>query len=220
MELDDLKTAWRDLERRLDESEATTRALRRDIKVDRTRSALRRMAWGQAVMVAIWVAVTVVVAPFWIEHRATTHLLLAGAALHLYALMGIISCVIQIAWIASIDHAAPVLALQRKLAVLRRTRILSQLVLGLPMWVLWVVATMVGAMWLLDIDLYARSPGWIQLNLLIGVAGIILSLWLPRRLGRTARGSRFVQRVLDDLAGRSLVRVTRELDELASFSRE
>jgi hypothetical protein len=220
MELDDLKTAWRDLERRLDESEATTRALRHDIKMDRTRSALRRLFAGQAVMAAIWLGATIVVAPFWVQHRAATHLLVAGLALHLYCVLGIISCAVQITWLASIDYAAPVVALQRKLAGLRRVRIWSQLVLGLPMWVLWVVATMVGAKWLAGIDLYAQSPGWIHVSLLIGVAGIALSLWLPRRLAHTPRGSRFIQRRLDDLAGRSLVRVTRELDELAQFSRE
>lgn len=220
MELDDLKTAWRDLERRLDESEAAARALRRDIELDRTRSALRRMSWGQAIMAAIWVGVTVIVAPFWVEHRAIPHLLVAGLALHLYAILGIISSVVQIAWLARIDYAAPVVALQRRLATLRQVRIWSQLILGLPMWVLWVVATMVGAKWLLDLDLYAAAPGWIHVSLLVGLVGIVLSLWLPRRMGQTPRGSRFIQRVLDDLAGRSLVRVTRELDELARFSRE
>ena len=220
MELDDLKTAWRDLERRLDESEATARALQRDIKMDRARTALRRMSWGQAVLAAIWIAVAVIVARFWIEQRATPHLLIAGLALHLYAVLGIISSAVQMAWIAGIDYAAPVVTLQRKLATLRRARLCSQLVLGLPMWVLWVVATMVGAKWLLDIDLYAESPGWIHVCAAIGIVGIVLTLWLPRRLVRTPRGSRFVQRMVDDLTGRSLVRVTGELDEIARFSRE
>jgi hypothetical protein len=220
MELDDLKTAWRSMERRLEESEAATRAVRRDMKMDRTRTTLRRLSWGQAIMAAIWLAVAVIVAPFWVQHRAVPHLLLAGAALHVYAVMGIISSVIQLAWLASIDHAAPVVAMQRRLAILRRVRIWSQLIMGLPMWVLWVVATMVGAKWLWDVDLYAQAPAWIHVSLLVGAVGIVLSLWLPRRFGHTPRGSRFVQRVLDDLAGRSLVRVTRELDELAGFTSE
>jgi hypothetical protein len=220
MELDDLKEAWRDLERRLDESEATSRALRRDIKMDRARSALRRISWGQAAAAALWLAVAVFAARFWTEHRATLHLLLAGLVVHVYAIAGIISGIVQMSWIAGIDYSAPVVALQRRLATLRRVRIWSQLVLGLPMWLLWVVITMVGAKWLLDIDLYARAPGWIHVSLLIGVVGIALSLWLPRRLAHSPRGSRFVQRTLDDLAGRSLVRVTRELDELARFTSE
>jgi hypothetical protein len=220
MELDDLKQAWRDLERRLDQSEAASRALRRDIKMDRARSTLRRLSWGQAFAAAMWLAAAVLAARFWTEHRGTLHLLLAGLAVHVYAIAGIISGIVQMSWIARIDYAAPVVALQRKLATLRRVRIWSQLVLGLPMWLLWVVITMVGAKWLLDIDLYALSPGWIHVSLLVGVVGIALSLWLPRRLALSPRGSRFVQRVLDDLAGRSLVRVTRELDELARFTGE
>lgn len=160
MELDDLKTAWRDLERRLEESEANARALRRDIKMDRARSTLRRLSWGQALLAAIWIAVIVIVALFWIEHGATPHLLLAGASLYLYALIGILSCAVQILWIASIDYAAPVVTLQRKLAILRKVRIWNQILLCLPMWALWVVATMVGAKWLFDLDLYARArPG-------------------------------------------------------------
>jgi hypothetical protein len=220
MELDDLKAAWRDLERRLDESEATSRALRRDIRIDRARSALRRLSWGQTFAAALWLAVAVFAGRFWAEHRATLHLLVGGLALHVYAVAGIISGIVQVSWIAGIDHAAPVVALQRRLATLRRVRIWSQLVLGLPMWMLWVVITMVGAKRLLDIDLYALAPGWIHVSLLIGAVGIALSLWLPRRLAHSPRGSRFVQRMLDDLAGRSLVRVTRELDELGRFTRE
>ncbi|MCI0574312.1 MAG: hypothetical protein L0Y66_26575 [Myxococcaceae bacterium] len=56
--------------------------------------------------------------------------------------------------------------------------------------------------------------------LAIGVVGMALTLWLPRVFAHTPRGSRFLQAMLDDLAGRSLVRATRQLDELARFSRE
>jgi hypothetical protein len=140
--------------------------------------------------------------------------------MHVYAVAAIVLAVRQVLQIATVDYAAPVVELQRHLACLRRTRVHDQMWLGLPWWMLWVVATVIGAKWLRGIDIYEPSPTWIYVALGIGAVGIVLTLWLPRVIGRTPSGSKLVQRLLDDLAGRSLVRATRRIDEIASFSKE
>jgi len=88
------------------------------------------------------------------------------------------------------------------------------------MCLIWLVATIVGTQYFFGIDIYSPSPAWVYLTLAIGVVGMVLTLWLPRRFAHTERGSRFIARMLDDLAGRSLVRATRQLDEIARFGRE
>ena len=219
-ELAELKGAWRELERRLEDSEARQVALAREARVQRTRGTLRNLAWGQALQVALWLAVTVVVARFWVQHRATPHLLVFGLVLHAYGVLTIVLSVRQLLLLSQVDYAAPVVVLQRQLALLRRVRLQAQLWLGLPWWMLWVVATVVGTKWLRGVDLYAPAPGWVHAALALGALGMVLTLWLPRRFAHTPGGARFLQRRLDDLAGRSLVRATQQLDEVARFGRE
>ena len=113
-------------------------------------------------------------------------------------------------------YTAPVVTFQRRVVELQRFRAMSTLALGVPWWILWVVAAMVGAKWLVDVDLYAQSPRWIQLSIAIGVVGMILTVWLAGRLGARSASPRCRQ-ILDDLAGHSLGRVKRSLDEIGSF---
>jgi hypothetical protein len=94
------------------------------------------------------------------------------------------------------------------------------LAIGLPWWILWVVATMVGAKWLLDVDLYTQSAAWIHVALGIGVAGISLSLWVAHRFAERPPRSPMLRRMVDNLAGCSLLHASRQLDEIARFERE
>ncbi|MGH7564957.1 MAG: hypothetical protein ACREK5_11130, partial [Gemmatimonadota bacterium] len=141
MELDELKTAWTRMEQRLDDAEALVLRDLRERKVDKSRSALRRVGWGQVAQILIWIAVVAVVAPFWIEHRETPHLLVAGLVLHAYGVITICRSVLQVLLIGRIDYSAPVLTIQRQLAQLHRFRIRATMFLGLPWWLLWVPCT-------------------------------------------------------------------------------
>ncbi len=220
MELDELRTAWTQIEGRLDSAEALVLRDIRERKLDKSRSAIRRVGWGQITQILIWIAVIVVVAPFWIEHRETTHLLVAGLVLHAYGVITICLSVLQVLMIGRIDYSAPVLTIQRQLAQLHRFRVRTTMFLGLPWWVLWIPSTMVGAMWLFGIDLYAESPGWIRVSLAVGAAGMLLTVWLARRFADHPPASGTLRRMMDDMAGCSLPRAARQLDELARFERE
>src|SRR5258706_7664101 len=102
MELDELKTAWRELERRLDANDALAGRLLREKKLDKTRSTLRRIAWGQALQIAIWIGIITIVGPFWIQYRATLHFLVAGLVMHLYGVVTIVLSVRQLLLIANV----------------------------------------------------------------------------------------------------------------------
>lgn len=220
MELDEMKQAWACMNQRQDGLEVLLRQDVRDRRMDKARSAMRWSLLWQAIEIACWLAFVVFVASFWVEHRHVTHLLVIGVLLHVYGVAGIGSGVTQLFLLSRIYlFDAPVLVLQRRLAQLRRFRTISTLGLGLPWWFLWLLVPLVFLTWWSGNDMFV-APGWIWANMAVGAAGTAFSLWLARRLGSRPIRSLLLQRMVDDMSGRSLVRVSRQLDEIARFEQE
>jgi len=220
MELEDLKAAWRDLDRRMQAREATDARLLEAAGRQRARSALRPVLVGQSFQALLWGAVISVAAPLWIQNRAVAHWLVFGLTTHVYAVATIVLSGTQVLLVLAIHFDASVVDVQRRLALLRRQRLRHTLLLALPFPMLWVVFTVVGAKWLLGVDLYAASPGWIHLSIAIGALMSGLILLLPRLLRGSARGARWLRAFAEDVAGCSLRRATREIDEVVRFAQE
>jgi hypothetical protein len=220
MELDDLKVAWAQLDQRVGHLEALAGQQNQKRSAGDVRRVLRTLGWYQTVQAVVWVLAIMFVAPFWIEHRTVPHLLVAGLVLHAYGVLTICSSVVQILWITHSYLTTPVVTLQRRLTKLQGLRIISGLVVGLPWWVLWVPATMVAAQAFVGVDLYAKSPSWIYSSLALGLGGLALSLMTARWLAQRPPQTPCLRRLVDDLAGRSLVRVTRQLSEAEAFARD
>jgi hypothetical protein len=220
MELDDLKTAWQQLEHRVEVAEAGLHEYRKERTVGAFRRLLRRLTAGQAIQAILSALAIAVAAPFWIVHRHIPHLLIAGLALHVYGVAMICVCVTQIAVIGHLYCTESVVKCQRRALELQRLRILANLALGLPWWVLWIAATMVGAERFMGIDLYAASPGWIQLALLIGLGGIAASVAVARHLASNPPQSKAVRNFVDSLSGCGLARAIRQFDEIERFADE
>ena len=168
----------------------------------------------------LWIVIVATVAPFWIEHRHVPHLLIAGLVLHLYGVVTICSSVTQLLLIGRTYYSAPIVTFQRRVAELRKLRLISSLLLGLPWWILWIPITLVGAQRLAGIDLYAQSPSWVHVAIAVGVVGMAATVALANRLADWPTRSPMVRRMVDDLAGRSLGRVARQLEEIQDFERE
>jgi hypothetical protein len=217
MELDDLKAAWADLDKRVEGVETIVRADYRARRMSRARRALGWLGLGQVVQVAIALAIVVTVAPFWIAHRHIPHLLLAGLLLHAYGVFTISAAVVQLLVIGRTYYTGPIVQCQKRLAELRRLRIICELAVGLPWLVLWVPALLVIAQVFAGVDLYARVPGWILGNVAFGLLAIVSSVWVARWLANRPTRPRCVQSLLDDLAGRSLQRVAANLAEIRAF---
>ena len=218
MELDDFKAAWATLDTRTSSIESVLRRQQTANRARAMRAPLRWLGLGQAVQLVIWILVVAVAAPFWIEHRAVPHLLAAGLVLHTYGVLVIVSSVLHLLLVGRTYHTAPVLLFQRRVAELRRFRIINSLALGLPWWILWVPATMIGARRWFGLDLYAASPEWIWSSMAVGAAGLVACLLAARWISRRPVQSPFVRRLLDDVAGISLKRVSRELKEIQGFA--
>lgn len=218
MELDEMKQMWARMDLRQGGMEALLREDFRDRRMDKARSAMRWSLLWQAVGIACWLAFVVFVGSFWVAHRHVTHLLVVGLLLHVYGIAGIWSSVTQLFLLSRIYlFDAPVLVLQRRLAQLRRFRMVSTLALGLPWWFLWLLVPLVFLTWWSGEDMLAGPSEWIWANIAVGTVGIGFSLWLARRLAGRPIKSPFVQRMVDDMSGCTLARASRALDEIARF---
>lgn len=219
MELDDFKTAWQVLDRRLELQNALQMDECRERKLGRVRSRLRPLFWGQAIQLLIGVVVVLVSGSFWFDHRRTPHLLAAGLIVHAYGIATIISSGRTLGLIAAIDYALPVLAIQQQLALLRQWYIRCGLGLGLSWWLLWMPLMMMLFMGAFGADLFANAPSVIWVGSAIGAAGLLIT-WLFYRWAHQPGRSRLAGFIADSSAGRSIVRAQAVVDEVARFVRE
>ncbi len=220
MELDDFKLAWQTLDRRLERHNALNLQLLRDSRLERLRRGLRPLKWGQAVQILIGIAGALLFAPFWIAHRHEPALLASGLVMHLYCLALIIFGAVIEGQIARINYAAPVLEIQCRLLRLRRIYTVGgALFLGLPWWFLYVPLMIVLVAIASGANLLHTAPSFVYGGLAVGLLGLLASAGIYRWSHRPERAR--LGRMLDDsMAGGSIRRAQRALDELARFEQE
>lgn len=222
MENDDLKAAWQTLNRRLERQDAINLGLLREKKLDRTRSSLRPLFWGQVVQALFGVPFILFAALLWMRAHALPEglpltALIAGIIVQVYGIGTVAFAGETIRRIREIDYAAPVVAIQKQLAALRRTYIISGMVAGLPWWFLWVplLAVLAG---LGGVDLHAKAPGVIWIGLGVGAAGLLATAWFHRWSRDPAR-PRLASAMEDAVTGASLRRARAQIEELERFER-
>jgi Na+/melibiose symporter-like transporter len=119
--------------------------------------------------------------------------------------------------IRTLDLDAPVVEIQRALARLRRSYVMTGFIVGLPWWLLWIPFVM----FVFGIDLNGRfSWNWLITNLVIGVVGIVGTLWSFRRLWIAPVDSEQRRSIEVSASGKSFRSAQRFLDEIAGFERE
>lgn len=223
MDPDELKTAWQALNRRLERQDAVNLQLLREKKLDRTRSTLRPLLWGQIVQTLFGIPFILLASLLWMRAHALPDglpltALIAGIAVQVYGIATIAFAGETIRRIRAIDYSAPVVEIQKQIAALRRTYIISGMVGGLPWWFLWVLILAVLA-GLGGVDLYAKAPGLIWIGLGIGGVGLLATWWFHRWWRSPARPA-LAQRLDDSIAGTSLRKARAQLDELRRFEAE
>ena len=218
MELDELKATWQALDRKLSQSNAIQLQLFKDGRMKNLRAGMRPLFWGQIAQILFGVLTLLIGIAFWSEHRDVMHLFWTGLILHVYGVVTIISAGVTLGKIGSIDHAAPVLNIQRQLASVRRVYVGSGIVVGHAWWLLWIPYAVVVFSYL-GIDIVTVAPGFIWISVGIGVAGL-LAMWAFHRWASSSRGGRLGQSYLESLGGGSLRRAQRVLDEIARFEQE
>ena len=182
MELDELKSAWQALDRRLDAQNALNLHQFRESRYDRMRARLRWLTWWQACVLAVGIACTISGGSFWFDHRQTPHLLAAGLTMHVYGIAVIAVVARTLFLISQIDYAAPVLTIQQQLAALRRHYLRTGWYIGMPWLLIWPPFDMMICAWF-GFDLYAHVPLLITIGLGSGCVGLLLVyaavFWIP-----------------------------------------
>lgn len=217
MELDDFRTAWQALDRRLRQQNEVGFQLLKHQRLDAMRRGLRPLVAGQAIGMLAGALAMVWLLPMWTA-PAPTHdpwVKACGVVLHAYCIGLIVLGGVVQAMIARVDYAEPVLAIQQRLLKLRRVYLVGGRLLGLPWWFLSAPLLVVltrGA--ILD-----TAPSVIRIQLAIGAAGLAAT-WIFHRWAHRPDRAEFGRRLDDGAAGGSLRRAQAALDELARFERE
>ena len=219
MEIDELKAAWQQLDRRLDQQNRINLLQYTEQRVANAKSRLRPLFWGQllqilsgALMIALGVSV-------WSSHRNLPSLLIPGLIVHVYGVAMIIIAGITLGMIAAINNATPVLEIQKRLAHLRTFYIRGGMAIGLSWWLFWspFMATLFN--WLFGINLYERAPSMVVISVAVGVLGL-LATWLFHRWAHNPQRPRLARFLDNSMTGSSLRRAHAEMDALKEFERE
>ncbi|WP_221933308.1 serine/threonine protein kinase [Pseudoluteimonas lycopersici] len=218
MEPDDIKSAWQALDRRLQlDNELRLRDLR-GRELDRARSSLRPLFWGQVAQILFAIPFILLAALLWMSHPQHASTIAAGVLVHAYGVLTVIAAGVVLGQIGGIDYSAPVMDIQKKLLHARTLYIRSGMVAGLPWWFLWIAILQVLAGFG-DVDLMQKAPSLLWIGYGIGIAGLLASWWFHRWARRPERAE-FGRRMDDSLTGGSLRRALAQVEELQRFERD
>lgn len=215
MELDDLKLAWQDLDRRLEVRNAIDLELLRDRKRDKMKSGLRPLQFGQFGQILFGLVFIALAALLWSNTPDAPSVVIAGVIVQLYGIVCIAFAGNTLGRIGRIDYAAPVLDIQRELAEVRKAYVVSGMVAGLPWWFLWLPVLMV-LFALLGVNLYAHAPAVVWSGIGTGIVGLLATFGLYR-WSRDPRRPRLFRFVENSMTAASLRKAQAQLEELARF---
>ncbi len=224
MEFDELKTLWKETDRRLSALEPALRLnlrLARAGTLDQTRSKLRFVRLVLWYEVGFGVLAVLLVGSYLFDHLGTVRFALPAAALHLGAILTLGFAARQLVALGQIDYAGPVVAIQRRLAELRVVRARSNRWLLLSAPLLWALLIVVVPHGLVGLDVY-RSFGlpWVAGNFVFGLAILGAAAWVTRRFPASSRSSAFLRWLGDDLTGRKVAVASGFLDDVVAFEAE
>lgn len=218
MELDDLKGAWQTLDRRLQQQHDLNLQLFRQGKLERMKSGLRPLFWGQVLQMLFGAAIVLWAGASWPGHRDVPHVLVAGLLVHAYGIAVIIAGGLVLGHMAQIDHAAPVLAIQKQLAKVRALYVRGGMLVGLSWALIWIPMLML-LVANLGGDLYAHAPSVVWIGGGVGIAVLLATLWFHHWSRHPSR-PRLAKAMEASVTGGSLRKAQAQLDEIARFEQE
>jgi len=215
-DLDDLKIAWKELNRQVDRQNTLTLRQITENKLGRFRSGLRPLIFGQTLQLIVGAMIIVVSADFWLGHLNQLHLLLSGLFLHVYGILFIAFAVRDLILILRIDYSAPIVFIQKQLAELRAWHIRAAIWYGMAGSVAWLPVLII-ILHLLGADIWIQKPRvvwWLLTSAFVCLAFnycLVLLAQSPGKCGRALAGS---------WIGRSVNRAQAALSEIKEFERE
>lgn len=219
MEPDELKAAWQALNHRLERQTALDLQLLRERRLDRLRGSLRPLFWGQLLQILLGVALALLGIACWKNNLHAAGYLATGIVLHAFGIANAALGGITLGLIGGIDHAAPVLAIQKRLTLLRKFYLFGAVLLGLPWWIMWVLVVIAFA----GLDghpPHAGTPGWVWINLAVGALGMLATWGLYRWSHADPKRAKLAKWMDDAVSTAGLRKAQALLDEVRGFERD
>lgn len=221
MNLDDLKAQWEACDRRLTESIRLNARQLRESGLRRARGSLGWLSVGVVVELVLGVVLLLVIGSYMADHFREPRFFLPALVLQLYVVAQVGFAVHQLVAIRNIDYAGPVLAIQRRLEILRRQRIrvTKWTIVTAPL--LWTPLFIVALNGLARVDAYATfDPAWLAGNAVFGIAAVPLLLWAANRFAHRFGHHPWMRGLMDDIAGKTLAEASSFLAQLDSLEEE
>jgi len=218
MELDELKTTWQELDRKLETCIELNRRLLQGKMAGKAETAMKRLRFLLGLELLINVAGVALLGSFIGAHATEIQYLVPAISLDLGLIALVIAGARQIAAISQIDYCAPIVAIQRRLESLRieRIRTVKWTLLLAPL--AWTPLFIVALKGLLNVDVYAGfGVTYVVANLAFGVVVVVIGVWTSRHFAARLQGSSAMRRIADCLAGTSLKSAAQFLDSLSQF---
>ena len=137
MELDDFKSAWQSLDARLALQNRLQLELLHERRFDRARRNLRPLLFGMGLQAALGLFLVLLGIACWKQNLDAPGLFASGIALHAFGVLHIALAGLVGGLALSLDYAAPVLAIQKRLRLLLRLQVFNSNACGAPWWVMW-----------------------------------------------------------------------------------
>lgn len=221
MDFDTLQRRWDRLNETLDSRIGRQSQALRALYLQTVERAVRRSSWALSAEVVTTIPVLLLLGSFLAAHITEPRFFVPALLLQLFAIVQLALHIHKLVVLHSLDYSEPVVSIQKRLAALR-VRSLRQLVwlyACLPL--LWPPLLIVAMQGLLGLDAYTLlGLPYLAVNLLVGLTCVPLVLWLARFLAPRVAHLPALQRLVDDLTGRSLREALDALDAAAAFERE
>jgi len=221
MDLDELKQQWAEHDRKLEANLSLTRRLLTATKLNRTRSALQRMALFLAFEAAAALAVILLLGSFIGDHITAVRFVIPAVVLDIFQIATLIVLVHQIRIALHVDYSQPIVKIQAQLESLRILSIRTLLWTLVAAPLLWAPLLIVGLKAFLGLDAYTLfSPAYLLANVGVGLAVVFLAIWISKRFGHRMSRSPILQQVMRTLAGYNLNLAAGYLAALSEFESE
>jgi hypothetical protein len=221
VELDELKVRWQEQEQKLDAVIRLDRHLLREVVLAKAETALKRLSRFLWVELLLNAGGTMVLGAFLFDHLAEPRFFLPALALQAGLIFLIVAGGRQLAALTAIDYDAPVVEIQRRLAILRAERIRTMQWTLMLAPLAWVPLFIVGMKGLFGVDVYTTfSIPWLVANVLFGLLMIPTGIWASRRYADRLGHWPMVRRLLRDMGGQNLAAARSFLDSLSEFGAE
>lgn len=150
----------------------------------RVEKALQPLFRGQLLQILIGVVLILLGARCWAQNTQVPHRLFNGIIVHIYGVITIISATAVCVRIKQVDYSKSVDQIRTKLGRVQSLRLSLGPVIGFAWWLLWIPLSVV-----FGFDVVVLYRNALLPSLVIGIVGLIVSLWLYWRVLRSANAS-------------------------------